>query len=177
MPYSSGAGLTTGNIPTVTEIWAGKHVWKLYDTQTDTRAPPTQNTYHEIFALEDGCMLQYITVEQNNDETGDKNVDIKLTIDGESYEKTGNALANGEIFYVYWTDIGTDPPAATLVMSIANPLTQFGFRAGESAAGAWMVFNPNPMTDCKLELKMTSAPGTNQTMVTKYRKLLHEAIA
>lgn len=152
-----------------------KFGWKLYNTLTDTRAPPTQNVYHEVFDLADGSKLHYITVEQNNDETDAKNVDIRFTIDGQTYELIGTALAHGEIYYIYWEDIGQDPPAAKLKIRNDSPLTIFGM-AAEDSLGAKTPRTALEMHDCKFEYRMTSVPGTNQTLVSKYRKSLLEAV-
>lgn len=151
-----------------------RYAWKLNDTETDTRSPPTQNVYHEIFDLSGGQAFHYISFEQNNDELAAKNVDIKLTIDGTAYELTGTSMDNSEIYYVYWDDIGLDPPDATLKVDNSNPIGGLVFKIADSAANTIAV-NVDPVTDAKLEVKMTSAPGTNQTLVTRYRRSNLEA--
>jgi len=152
-----------------------KHAWKLHDAETDTRAPPTQNVYHEIFDLAGGQKFHYITIKQTNDEVAAKNVDVKLTIDGETYEKTGLSFGNGEIYYLYWTDIGLDPPAATLGASNSGILPAFGFSMDDSA-GAKFIPDVEEMTAAKLEVKMTSAPGTNQVLATVFRRSSKEVV-
>lgn len=158
----------TGNV--------AKYAWKLHDLETHTKAPPVHNVYYEAFDEDGGQKLHYLVIYHDHGEhPGAKNVDIKLTIDGETYEKTGNALDSQEFYYIYFDEIGDDMTQAVLKVTNASPLALFGIASEDSAA------NKGPrtglmVTDIKLELKMTSAPGTNQTLVTHYRRSSLDAV-
>jgi len=162
-----------------TQVWATKETisaWTLHDIETDLHAPPTQNVYHEVFDLETGQILHWIAIKQENGEVAAKNVDIKLTIDGEVYEKIGNALDHAEFYYVYFNTVGDDLTAGIVVaITNASPLTSFGI-AIEDSDGIKTPRASLPMIEVKLEVRQTSALGTNQTLNTYYRRSSLEAV-
>lgn len=152
-----------------------KFAWKLYDIETDSRAPPTQNVYHTVIDEIIGCKFWLICVEQNNDEVAAKNIDIRVTIDGEVTELIGTAMASSDLYHMHLAESDLVPPVSTLIFSDAPPLDPFGFRTYQNA-GEEQIVEALEMHAFKLEVRQTSAIGTNQTLVTKWRKSLLEAV-
>lgn len=121
-----------------------------YDHDTDAlnAAPPVQNTWYEIFDAED-VRLIWCVVWQTNDETAAKDVEVRWTIDGNVYF-TSDSLANNtnEFYYRAW--------AASAVGTAGLTGTTTQHNAGWDVDKRGQSF--------KVEVRMTSVPGTNQTL-------------
>lgn len=125
-----------------------KYHYEHDDSDRVIESPPIQNTWYEVFDAED-VRLIWCQVNQTNDEAAAKDVEIKWTIDGVVYF-TSWSLANGTwtAIYRYWQ-------------------ASLGGTAGLNRSTT--IYNPGYRIDVrgkafKIEIRMTSIPGTNQVL-------------
>ena len=121
-----------------------KYHYRGHDNDTVFKAPPVQNEWYELFDDED-VRLTFCNVIQENDETAAKDVQFRWTIDGIVYLETVS-LDNGVFAYIWRSPIDLDS---------GTEVRNAGFYT--DARGQ----------DFKVEVKMTSAPGTNQTLTCR----------
>ena len=108
--------------------------------------PPVQNTWYTMFDGTGGIRIRMMTVKQINDEAAAKTIELRMTIDGTALVETPQVQSNDSWYYWTvraWTDrvYGDDT---------APWLAQY-YKAVECH-------------DVLIEVRMTSAPGTNQKL-------------
>jgi len=119
-----------------------------HDTEYVNVAPPEQNVWYEVFTDEDVRLLLCV-IRQTNTEAAAKNVQIRWTIDGNVYWCL-IALAHNTLNYVYRDH---------------NPSA--GGAAGLTFAATWRnacFYTDKRGINFKVEVRITSALGTNQTL-------------
>lgn len=119
-----------------------------HDTDQVLETPPIQNTWYEVFHAEDVRLL-FNTMYQTNDEAAAKDIEVRWTIDGNVYFVTTN-LANGTLNYIH----RRYPPSAGGTSGLGVTAAIFNAAYYIDKRGL----------DFKVEVRMTSVPGTNQTM-------------
>lgn len=119
-----------------------------HDTDESNQAPPVQNTWYEIFHAQD-VRLIWCRIIQTNDETAVKDVEVRWTIDGNVY-LVSESMANNAPYYIYRTH---EPSAVGTA----------GLTAGTTVENAALDVDKRGL-DFKVEMRITSALGTNQTL-------------
>jgi len=119
-----------------------------HDTDFLNQTPVVQNTWYEVFHAQDVRLL-YCVVNQINDETLVKLVEVRWTIDGNvyliAYNNDNNTLR--------W--INRDHAPSTGGTD--------GLDGGATARNAAMYVDKRGL-DFKVEIRMTGVPGTNQIL-------------
>jgi len=119
-----------------------------HDTDVVNEAPPVQNTWYEAFDAEDVRLL-WCLIFQSNDETAAKDVEVRWIIDGTTYFVSTSLInnSNHHIFRYYLPSAaGTD---GLLVSAAPRSAVHYMDKRG---------------LDFKVEIRMTSVPGTNQIL-------------
>ena len=105
--------------------------------------PPVQNTWYTVFDGTGGLRLRFLSSRQRNDEAAAKDVEFRMTIDGVSVDSIANSHDN--LVWYYWN----------LEPGIERVTT-----------GVFM-FHHYVAVECHdalIEMRMTSAPGTDQRL-------------
>lgn len=125
-----------------------KYAWQDHDPALSSQDPPVQNTWYTIMDAYDVRLL-WCHVIQTNDESAAKDVEVRWTIDGtvyfdaDSYEhNAGNYIFKN----IYDSALGTS--GLTLSSGRVNAADDVDKRG----------------LHVKIEMRMTSAPGTNQVL-------------
>ena len=113
-----------------------------------TQVPPVQNTWYEVFDAEDVRLL-LCRVKQTNTDAANKDVEVRWTINGNSYLVSLN-VPTGETWSV-WKNHYLDPAGLAGAEMTASPLNA-------------CIYVDKRGHDFKVEVRMTSPPGTAQTM-------------
>lgn len=118
------------------------------DTDVVDETPPVQNTWYEVFDAEDVRLL-WCVIRQDNDETAAKDIEVRWTIDGN----------------VYLEQVGLNDATSMWVWRDHDP--SVGGTGGLSSSTS--IFNAAYYTDkrgldFKVEVRITSVPGTNQRL-------------
>ena len=125
-----------------------KYAYLDHDTDTQLLAPPIQNQWYTIFHAYDVRLLWCVAY-QRNDEAAAKNIEVRWTIDGT----------------VYFTLIAMNNNTDTWI-SRSHPLSAGGtdgLRSDVSRFNA-AYFVDKRGQDFKVEIRITSALGTNQLL-------------
>ena len=119
-----------------------------HDTDEVLETPPVQNTWYEVFDAED-VRLIWCWIYQSNTENDAKDIEVRWTIDGNVYF-VAVALDDATPNYIYriWT------PSGGGTAGLASTAT-------EANAGHYV---DKRGLDFKVEIRMTSVPGTNQLL-------------
>ena len=128
-----------------------KYHYMDHDTEQLLEAPPVQNQWYEVFHDEDVRLLA-CTIHQKNDEIAVKDVEIRWTIDGN----------------VYFCSIPMDDDTIIFVYRTLDPST--GGTAGLYQTVLWAnasFYEDKRGLDFKVEVRMTSVPGTNQSLLCR----------
>ena len=125
-----------------------KHHYLDHDTDVVDESPPDQNTWYEVFHAQDVRLL-WCWIRQKNDEAAAKDVEVRWTIDGNVYFASVS-LADDTDSYVYRSWTPSAAGTSGLVVDTAN------------RNAAWFVDKRGQ--DFKVEIRMTSLPGTNQRL-------------
>jgi hypothetical protein len=135
-PAASGAG--------------GKKYWlQDHDTDEVNEAPPVINVWYTAFDAED-VRLIWCAITQHNDESAAKEIQVRWTIDGQ----------------VYWVADSVDSDAIKYVYRNREPSlagTQ-GLVVSTSTYNAAYYVDKRGL-DFKVEVRLTDAAGTNQTLI------------
>lgn len=134
MPAASGSGV--------------KYAYQDHDTDVVSLAPPTLNNWETVFDEEDVRLL-WCVIHQSNDETNAKNVEVRWTIDGNEY-LVAVALSDLTLNWIY----RSYAPSAGGTAGLANSATE------KNACG----YTDKRGQSFKVEVRITSALGTNQTL-------------
>lgn len=161
------------SIPALTTVQvaaSSKFNYKTYAIR-DNLTPPTFNTLHEIMNETGGVRLVSLSLYQHNDETNAKEVDIVITKDGVLWEYDSSAIdpLDDNLHYTaFVVPTAADPVRQLGITTSETPLLQgnSGDQGGKALEGH----------DIKVELRQTSALGTNQTIVYKLSYELLEAV-
>lgn len=138
-----------------------KYAWKRKAEVTDLHAPPVINTWYTIADLTGGIQGVILYVLQENDETLNKNVEVKITADGIVYAfPAAISMAHGAAYQVYKEYAAPDAAALYAIAQTTNVPFM-----GESN----ILTDPTPTRvfeahELKIEYRLTSAAGTNQTL-------------
>ena len=107
--------------------------------------PPVQNTWYTVFDGTGGIRIRQVTARQINDEAAAKDIEFRMTIDGVSVDATVTAQLEGS--WYFWT-IG---PGVERVI-------------GGTTIRMIHEYEVVECLDALIEMRMTSAPGTNQKL-------------
>ena len=125
-----------------------KYAYQDHDTDLISELPPVQNTWYEVFHAQDVRLL-YCVIEQTNTDTVAKDVEVRWTIDGNVYFLLRN-LPNATLEWVY-----RDRLESLLgTQGLDNSATELNAVWHSDKRGL----------DFKVEIRMISVPGTNQTL-------------
>lgn len=127
-----------------------KYAWQDHDADEVSEAPPVQNTWYEVFDAEDVRLLLCL-VRQENDETAVKDIEVRWTVDGTVYVRasTLNHATN------YWIHRAEDPSTAANELVASTSRYNAGFYTDKRGLSF------------KVEVRITSPVGTNQTLVCR----------
>ena len=125
-----------------------KYHYQDHDTDVVNQAPPVQNTWYTVFDASDVRLL-WCVIQQTNDETAAKDLEVRWTIDGNVYlvALSLDALTEAYIFRSHEpSTAGTDG-----LTDSADPRngTFYCDKRGKAF---------------KVEVRITSVVGTNQTL-------------
>ena len=128
-----------------------KMMWRDHDSDVVNEAPPVQNEWYPVFDAED-VRLIWCVILQDNTEAAAKDVEVRWTIDGTPYLVSVN-LAAATPNWVYRFYLPSAGGTAGLDSTV-NPQT----------AGYWVDKRGQSF---KVEVRITSALGTNQTLICR----------
>jgi len=142
----------------------------------DCKDPPVQNTPYTVFDQEGGVRLVSIVIQHTNTETDDKDIDIIMTIDGTTYtydsSDVGTILHNKKVGAMWICHAPTQDPTAYPIdiKDLTSSGALFSLSGGDQADAHG---KPIEGHEIKLQVKMTSVPGTAQKLyyVATYEKL------
>jgi hypothetical protein len=125
-----------------------KYHYQDHDTDVVSQTPPVQNTWYTAFEADDVRLL-YCRVYQKNDEGVAKNVEVRWTIDGTVY-LVDWWLSDDFPMWLHREYAPSAGGTAGLVAELTRVLAMYyTSKRGQSV---------------KCEIRMTAAPGTNQTL-------------
>ena len=119
-----------------------------HDTDVVDEAPPVQNTWYEVFHAEDVRLL-YCAIRQDNTEEDAKDVEIRWTLDDNVYFDTV-PLAHGTWEFTY----RDQNPSSGGTLGLTTTATMYNAARNIDKRGL----------DFKVEVRMTSVPGTAQRL-------------
>ena len=114
---------------------------------TFTQAPPVQDTWYTLLEASK-ARIRSVRVVHTNDEAASKSISAQFTIDGIVYTHASSLASATSRYY------GISPTGDALEVGSGFGITVplFGFRKCV------------PVREIKMELRMTSVPGTNESM-------------
>lgn len=124
------------------EFWLQDHDSDVVDEQ-----PPVQNQWYPAFHAED-VRLIWCVVQQNNDETVNKDVEVRWTIDGNVYTSTTSLPDSTD----YWVHRGHEAAGGTYDLRFDTSRKNAGYNVDKRGL------------DFKVEVRQTAALGTNQRL-------------
>lgn len=126
-----------------------KYAYLDHDTDVVDESPPIQNQWYTVFDAEDVRLL-WCWVQQQNGEVASKNVEVRWTIDGNVYFLYVT-ISDGTEYYIY----RNTPPSlgGTDGLLWSDSITNAAF------------FVDKRGHSFKVEVRMVSAPGTNQQLL------------
>lgn len=119
-----------------------------HDTDVVDESPPVQNTWYEVFHAED-VRLNWCTIYQESDDVVAKDIEVRWTIDGNVYF-VAESLADSSYFYVWREYMPSAGGTAGLTAAV-------GIRTA-------CYFTDKRGLNFKVEVRMTSVPGINQSL-------------
>ena len=120
-----------------------------HDTDAVDETPPILNNWYEVFHAQDVRLLWCYT-RQSNDEAAVKTVEVRWTIDGTVYFGSF-AQVSGTAYYTYrWVSLSAAGTSGLLVEAGVSNGAKYVDKRGK---------------DFKVEVRITSALGTNQRLV------------
>lgn len=119
-----------------------------HDTDVVNETPPVQNTWYEVFDAED-VRLIWCTIYQVSDDIVAKDIEVRWTIDGNVYF-IAVSLDDSTLSYIFKNTYGSTGRTAGLGSSAA------AVNAGYHTDKRGLAF--------KVEVRMTSVPGVNQSL-------------
>jgi len=129
---------------------SGQKFWlQDHDTDVVSEAPPVQNTWYEVFNAQD-VRLIWCVITQSNGETVVKDIEVRWTIDGN----------------VYFISTSLDNNTANWIFRTRAPSTggTAGLGATDSTVNASSFVDKRGLS-FKVDVRITSVPGTNQTLL------------
>lgn len=124
-----------------------KHHYLDHDTDQQSLSPPILNQWYTVFEAHDVRLLWCVT-RQKNDESAAKNLEVRWTIDGNVYRSAASHV-HDTVYYWYRGHL----PSAVGTAGLYSTTTS-------STAGK---YTDKRGIDFKVEVRITSALGTNQT--------------
>lgn len=125
-----------------------KFAWK-FNAQAETdQQPPVQNTWYTILDTTEDVRLAFFLVLQDNTETDAKNVDARITVDGVTLTGTPLSLADNTWEFIYHARTSEVLLSSTASLMVLYYESLFGHSV-------------------KTEVRLTSAPGTNQRLLAR----------
>lgn len=107
--------------------------------------PPVQNTWYTVLDETGGLRIKVMPVRQTNNEAAAKSIDVRMTIDGVSIDATVTSQGNGT--WYYWSlGPGTERVIGAAAITMFHSILAIHCH------------------DALIEIRMTSAPGTNQKL-------------
>jgi len=136
-----------------------KYAWKLHDIAALNQDPPVQDTWYTVLDTTEDVMLIEIAGRQINDETDPKDLEWRLTIDGVTLTivLAGDKTHANNTWLRVYRDLTLEGLTATGAVVLAD---HPGSVYGQSV---------------KVELRMISAPGTNQKLDGRVKYYTWEA--
>jgi len=125
-----------------------KYHYQDHDSDVAQVTPPVQNTWYTVIDRDDVRLL-WCTISQINDEAAAKDVEVRWTIDGTVYFEAVS-LPNITTTFVYRSFQRSNAGVQGLLTTI------------EPVNAAYYVDKRGH--DFKVEVRMTSVPGTNQVL-------------
>lgn len=119
-----------------------------HDTDLVSEIPPVQNTWYECFDAEDVRLL-WCVLRQNNDETVNKDIEVRWTIDGNVYLRSVSCAHNSH-YYIYRAF--QDSTDATGGLSFDTTIRNTAYTVDKRGK------------TFKVEVRITSVLGTNQAL-------------
>lgn len=139
--------------------------WEMQPLVEDERAPPVQNTWYTIAsgALA-GFLLGCVQLEQINDESDVKTIEVELVVDGRTWTNSVPAVSGSPYF------VDVEPISDKMNFT---PDRHFGgvlsAEAYDTAAGAPIEHGQLlPCHSFSLRYRLTDAPGTNETLTCDF---------
>jgi len=119
-----------------------------HDTDVVNEVPPVQNTWYEVFDAEDVRLL-WCHIFQTNDENAAKDIEVRWTIDGN----------------VYFVAVALDDNTVNFIFRNRSPSSVgvAGLTATATESNAALNVDKRGLS-FKVEIRMTSLPGTNQLL-------------
>ena len=133
--------------------------WKFKPLAALDQAPPVQNTWYTVLDTVPKARIYSVIGKQVNGEAELKAIDPRVTVDGVTLTQSGSTLANNTIRSFYISPVADSAAAAT-----DGNYNHFGFYIATHAKSL------------KVEMRLTSAPGTNQHLYGYVRYAQLEAI-
>jgi len=123
-----------------------------HDAAEVSEAPPVLNQWYTLFDDTDVRLLMVIVI-QTNDELAAKTIEMRWTVDGTVYSTSFNCANNTE-YYVYRdTRTSADPTGSlSFIATMYTAMGRYLDKRGQTL---------------KVEVRITSALGTNQTLVSR----------
>jgi len=119
-----------------------------HDAAVVDESPPVQNTWYELFHAYDVRLLIH-RVFQRNDDVVAKDLEVRWTIDGN----------------VYFTSLSLDDDSNNYIFRNEDPSSGGTDGLNPSAATTNVAYHLDKRgLDFKVEVRMTSVPGTNQRL-------------
>jgi hypothetical protein len=133
--------------------------------------PPTQNEWVTLLEVSGGVKVDIMEIMQNNTEAGAKNIEVRIYPNDEADKGFSTSIPAGGVIYC----VGEQATVYgwTLLAVAAGPMPfgryAYGGAAGDHQAvgGFW------EGRSIKIQIRMTSAPGTSQYLTCRisYHKL------
>lgn len=150
-----------------------KFAYKFYEVLQDLN-PPVINVINDLLVGVGGVEVIFMSVQQNNDEVANKEIDVIITKDGEVtlYDASAEGGQNNAGFYSYVLGIMSSP-------TVSGYITMLNLGVADPNFMLWIVdgaSKPLKGKDITIQTRMTSAAGTNQRLYSKIWYLLKEAV-
>ena len=149
-----------------------KYAWKFYDVKQDQN-PPVQNTVYDLLVGTGGIQVLFLVFAQENTETDNKDIDVIITVDGETtlYDASAEGGQANAVNYGYVLDNNT-----VTLDGIIYPLNLGAVDPNFTLRAVADVCIPLEGTDVTIQYRMTSAAGTAQRLRAKIWYLALEAV-
>jgi hypothetical protein len=145
-----GGASAGGSVPTTKLV----QIATIQPRNDKTQAPPVQNVYNTHMDKTGGLTIFQVYIIQSNTEVAAKLVNAKVTLEDASTETTGISLDSG---VDNWLCLLMDAKSRIIIIAGDNSF----FLRDEFR------YIPLKCKQFKLEIKMTDAPGTAQTLITQ----------
>lgn len=122
-----------------------KYHYKFQPIAKLNQVPPEQDTWYTALDETGGLRIKYLVIRQINDDATNKNIDVRMTIDGISIDATVKSQDNNTFYY--WL-IGAGVERVS----------------GDTTSWALYLYEALKCEEALIEIRTTSAPGTNQKL-------------